>query len=406
MGPSEPKTSASAFLGLRQISALVTLLAILWPPAASAQDLGVNERSFLERIESWKSGSLLRDEEQGIYLNWVPPAEIFTRLAELQKLDDLEIVFRNSLSVEHYKTIGELADLDSLKVLGAPTPPEALEHIGRLKNLHTLEIQLEGPYDERLEALRGLQKLERLRLYGGRYTREGIAAIAELKQLGAITLAVDELTVSMAEAIATLENLDALSIDCTRTSAEAIKKLSACPSAKRMYLSGPGFTAEAMAEFSSPSLRFLFASDAALASVLEEERERGKLYLSDSPDDGPFVYIYEPPVHPGGDAPPDKVKLQTSGFKEHYGRPKDATIAGWSVTKDGNLLALGRSLVRSHKVGSKSGVTRIGWIDIFDARSGKSVSTIDYLGPVTRVAFLSDSKTLIYRASSRRNEDE
>jgi hypothetical protein len=173
-----------------------------------------------------------------------------------------------------------------------------------------------------------------------------------------------------------------------------------------MYLSGPGITAETMAEFSSPSFRYLFASDAALAGVLEKDRERGKLYLSDNPADGEFVYLYEPPIRPGSEAPPDQVRLRATGFQKHYGSPNDAMIADWSVSKDGKLIALGRSLVRPNKVGSKSGITRIGWLDIFNAQTGERVDRIWRLGPVTRVAFLSDSKTLIYRAGSRTDEDE
>lgn len=372
---------------------LVICMCMLCPTMCRAQreELDINIKSFFEDIDVRLTGSMSKMKDPGISIGWVPEPHAFARLAEIKRLQRLEIVFPDPLSLEHYQTIAKLQELRSFKTFGFKTQKEALPEIGKLKNLDTLQIWIDAPGDKSLNGLAGLQELVRLRLTCDRYTDEGILALTRLRKLAFFHAYVDQFTETMAENLAAMENLESLSVNAARTTPEALQKLSANPALKRLTLGGSGMTDENLAEFATARpVLLLNASQSLLEQPFARKgKQVGELIAAE--DSLELTFRWEEEAQ--GKKKKRELVLEATGEPE-------AKLSDWAVSPDGKLLALGRSLNKK----TKSEVKKLGWLDVFNLETGKRLAN-EELGLIEGVGFLRDGRTVVYRQGEKLNEE-
>lgn len=372
---------------------LVALLAQCPLMSASAQSIEFLNDSFSKRIENYVSNPNFTNEKSvGMVLSFIPrDLKIFAELERLRDRFERLTIISPPVTRGHYRIIGNLHKLGHLEIRFNVVPAEALEDIGKLKELHTLKITLDCPGDKRLEALSGLQKLKRLELNtNGKFTEEGVLAIAKLKSLWSFSFSVDELTPAMAEGIAGMTGIHALGINCGRASPEAFAKLSAGLTIKELALLGAGVTDENLARFSTPEgFHWINAPDTPLKRVFEPAHPEGWKLMQD--DDRGYTLTWTEEK--------DGLLLKHETKTEI---PNDSgQLVSWSISADRQTMLVARNLLQD----SGKRRVRVGGMGLYEVATGKRLTAMD-AGPILRAGFLSDGRSVVFQQGVRVVEED
>ena len=251
-----------AVTSLPKLPLLTLILAVFFlclglPPHLRAQHFSVYKSEHGEFVTLYFTGekdwTLYRDDP------------VYRRLGA-DKLDSV-VLNNHRVSIDEIKHLASLKNLDDLSVGDAPEGVEmekgALEGVGTLSNLESLQLCVADLKDDDLSFLAQLKNLKFLRIQSssplekpGHLTDRAATTIARLAQLESLEIAGDLLTDDFVTAILRLPKISKLTIYSESLTDDSLHRLAKTASLAELRTSSPKFTRAGLRDvLDSPSLK-------------------------------------------------------------------------------------------------------------------------------------------------------
>lgn len=161
-----------------------------------------------------------------------------TELARLARCNDVEKISFRDQSIQSLDWLTVFPRLSSLSIWGGSISAPALQAIGRLSNLRTLEFTAypRGIASSALGFLRHLPNLEQVVFNAVPVKNEGIAYLAAAKNLKSLTLWGAGITDEGLVHLHDLERLEVLGLGSNSISAAGLRRLGELPALNELYL--------------------------------------------------------------------------------------------------------------------------------------------------------------------------